>query len=604
MLKKSRGILSIGLLAALAIGLCGCDVQIDENILNTEADYSVNIALPYATVTPPPAQKEQAAALVIDTEGAVTVNDSASVLDDEISQSSGDSNYKSLRLGNTGLAVQALQTRLQELGYFSEGVSGIFDEQTESAVRRFEQTYGTMQTGVATSYMQEKLFSSDALVYASDAYNEAVVAQYTILQRGDVGSPVYALQQRLKNLGYPIDELTGIFDNETANAVMLFYEAYGLTASEVANVALQKEIYSDSAKAYHGGVSGAANASASDSLNIMEEDSVAQIQQRLIDLGYLSGEASGILDSPTQIAVKLFEEACGQLPSGAISDDIQTILASENAPSFESLSAAYSNLLEGSGGEAVSRLQARLVALGFATGSPNGEYGSATTASVKLFQAANGLEETGVATVYVQAVLYSSFALNINGETAISALPAPTAEPEVIEAVEVNVRENLGPGSTGDSVLKLQTRLTELGFVSSMTGSYDGLTSRAVTAFQTIVGCQPTGEADQPLLDFIYSSAAPNSSQIFHASVQPYRSLASGDSGDDITDLQKRLWEMGYLDKQSIKNYVGVYNDATESAIAQLQADLGYEAPDGVASAELQCYLYSEYCTLTKNESN
>lgn len=599
MLKKSHGILSIVLIAALAIGLCGCDGQIDENILNTEADYSVNIALPYATVTPPPAQKEQAAALVIDTKGAVTVNDSASVLDDEISHSSGDSNYKSLRLGNTGLAVQALQTRLQELGYFSEGVSGIFDEQTESAVRRFEQTYGTMQTGVATSYMQEKLFSSDALVYASDAYNEAVVAQYTILQRGDVGSPVYALQQRLKNLGYPIDELTGIFDNETANAVMLFYEAYGLTASEVANVALQKEIYSDSAKVYRGASSAA---SASDSLNIMEEDSVAQIQQRLIDLGYLSGEANGILDSRTQIAVKLFEEACGQLPSGAISDDIQTILASDNAPAFENLSAGYSNLLEGSGGEAVSRLQARLVALGFATGSPNGEYGSATTASVKLFQAANGLEETGVATVYVQTVLYSSFALNINGETAISALPASTVEPEVIETVDVNVQENLSPGNTGDSVLKLQTRLTELGFVSSMTGSYDSLTSRAVSAFQTIVGCQPTGEADQPLLDFIYSNAAPNSSQIFHTSVQPYRSLASGDSGDDITNLQKRLWEMGYLEKQSIKNYVGVYNDATESAIAQLQTDLGYENPNGVASAELQCYLYSEYCTLKKGE--
>lgn len=600
MLKQPRGILFIGICSALCIGLCGCDAQIDENILTAEADYSVKISLPYATVTPPPAHKEQAAALVIDTEGTVTVNDSATVLDDSISGIVSDSKYKSLRQGNTGLAVQALQTRLQELGYYTAGISGIFDEETESAVRRFEQTYGTMQTGVATSYLQERLFSQEALVYGSSAYNDAVVAQYTILQRGDVGSSVYALQQRLKNLGYPINELTGIFDNETANAVMLFYEAYGLTASEIANVALQKEIYSDSAKAYEGAVF--AGTSASESLNIMEEDSVAMIQQRLIDLGYLGGEASGVLDARTQVAVKLFEEACGQLPSGTISADIQTMLASENAPVFETLAETYTNLLEGSSGEEVRSLQARLVELGFATGSPNGEYGSATTASVKLFQAANSLEETGVATVYVQTVLYSSFALNIDGETAISALPAVTPEPVVIEEVVVSVSENLGPGSTGDSVLKLQGRLTELGFVSSVTGTYDGLTGRAVSAFQTILGCQPTGEANSSLLSFIYSSAAPNTSQVFHTEVQPFRNLAVGDSGEDVTALQKQLWEMGYLDKQAVKNYVGTYNEATEASVSALQADLDYESPDGIASAELQCFLYSEYCTLSKAE--
>ena len=250
MSKRANGILTICMLGALCTLLGGCEMQIDENMLTTQADYSVNISLPYATVTPPPAQQEQAAALVIDSEGSVTVNDSATVLDNQAETGSSESNYKSLRQGNTGLAVQALQTRLQELGYFTSGVSGIFDAETEAAVRRFEQTYGTMQTGVATSYLQERLFAPDALVYASDAYNDAVVGQYTILQRGDVGSSVYALQQRLKNLGYPISELTGIFDNETANAVMLFYEAYGLTASEVANVALQKEIYSDAARPY------------------------------------------------------------------------------------------------------------------------------------------------------------------------------------------------------------------------------------------------------------------------------------------------------------------------------------------------------------------
>lgn len=592
MFERAKRLLIICLSAALCVALCGCDAQIDESLLNTQADYSVKISLPYATVTPPPAHKEEAQALVIDAEGSVTVNDSTSILQDGSDQGDSQSNYKSLRQGNTGLAVQALQTRLQELGYFTQGVSGIFDEETEGAVRRFEQTYGTMQTGVATADLQERLFSAGAVAYASEAYNAAVVSQYTILERGDVGSSVYALQQRLKNLGYPIGDLTGIYDNETANAVMLFYEAYGLTASDVANVALQKEIYADSAKPYSDGAQ--SSMSASESLNIMAEESVMKIQRRLIELGYLSGEATGQLDKNTEIAVKLFEAACGQLPSGALSSDIESMLAMETAPSFDVLTAGYTNLLEGSGGEAVEKLQARLVELGYAKGTPNGEYGSATTASIKLFQSMNGLEETGVANTYLQAVLFSSFALNIDGETAISTVPTPTEAP-VEEEPQAPVTDRLAPGSTGEAVLRLQNRLTELGFVTSITGSYDGLTSRAVAAFQACLGCEPNGVAGSGLMSFIYSAAAPNSSQVFFTEVQPFRSLSLTDSGDDVTALQKRLWELGYLEKDDIRDSVGSVNEATRQSVLNLQANLGYESPDGVASAELQCYLYSEY---------
>ncbi len=591
MSKCAKRVLLLGLTGALCAVLSGCDVQLDEQMLNAPADYSISISLPYATVTPPPAQKEEAQALVIDSEGGVIVNDSNSILQGEVAGlESSAGNYKSLRQGNTGLAVQALQTRLKELGYFTEEVSGVFDADTEAAVRRFEQTYGTMQTGVATADLQSRLFSSDALVYGSEAYNAAVVAQYRVLQRGDVGSSVYSLQQRLKNLGYPIGELTGIYDNETANAVMLFYEAYGLTASDVANVALQKELYSDSARTY--GDADSAPVSASSSMNVMNEDTVQEIQQRLIDLGYLSGSADGVLDRRTEIAARLFEEACGQLSSGEMGSDLQALLSVENAPSFDTFSARYANLIEGSSGESVSRLQERLVELGFASGSATGEYGSATTASVKLFQGKNGLEETGVASVYTQAVLYSTFALNIDGETAISTVPAATAAPEAPAVEEAATR--LAVGSTGETVLRLQQRLTELGFVSSVTGNYDNLTGRAVSSFQASIGCDPDGVATEALQAFLYSSAAPYNGLRFYDAVQPYHSLSTGDSGDEVTALQKRLWELGLLDKEDIRDSVGTYNEATALAVTALQESIGYESPNGVASAELQCYMFSD----------
>lgn len=582
-------------LMCLVGALSGCSGPIDEDVLSTQADFSIDIALPYATATAAPMEQEQAQALVIDSEGGVTLNDPASILQGE-ARSNSEDKYNSLRLGNTGLAVQALQKRLQELGYYSADVSGVFDANTETAVRRFEQTYGTMQTGVATADLQRRLFATNALVYGSEAYNSAVIAQYRVLQRGDVGSSVYALQQRLRNLGYPLSNLTGIFDNETANAIMLFYEAYGLTASDVASVALQRELYSDNARTY----GGANVSSASDSLNILDEDRVRAIQQRLIELGYLNGEASGVQDSATQLAVKLFEEACGQLPSGTLNQNMLTLLQSDSAPGIETLSGHYTNLLEGSSGDAVLRLQNRLVQLGFAVGVPTGSYGAATTASLRLFQQANGLADTGVASSYVQAVLYSSFALNISGETVGASTPEPTAEPTPVPEAPAETRApgaylELSMGSSGDSVLRLQQRLNELGYEISTDGSFDELTQRAVSSFQSALGREPNGVASSDLQLMLYSDAAPPTGITFFDSVQPFRKLSLGDTGDDVTYLQRKLYNLGYLARAGVENSIGTFNEATQQAVAAFQTDIGYENIDGVASAELQCFLHSRY---------
>ena len=271
--------------------------------------------------------------------------------------------------------------------------------------------------------------------------------------------------------------------------------------------------------------------------------------------------------------------------------DLLALLSSENAPTFDTSFARYANLIEGSSGESVSQLQARLVELGFAKGSPTGDYASATTASVKLFQGKNGLEETGVADVYTQAVLSSSFALNLDGETAISTVPAATAAPQ---APVAGGAARLSVGSTGEDVLRLPHRLTELGFVSSVTGTFDNLTGRAVSAFQASIGRDPDGVATEALQAFLYSNAAPYNGTRFYDAVQPYRSLSSGDSGDDVTALQKRLWELGFLEKEDVRDSVGSFNEATARAVTALQESIGYESPDGIASAELQCYMYSE----------
>ena len=142
----------------------------DENILDTQINTAVDIQVPYPTATPLPDYLNVPNAIVIDSDGNVTLND-RSVIEGNF-QSARDqeeqTEYRSLSLGSTGIAVQALQSRLKELGYFTGDVSGVFDNATEVAVKRFEQTYGTMQTGVATVKLQLKLFASNAPAYNTE----------------------------------------------------------------------------------------------------------------------------------------------------------------------------------------------------------------------------------------------------------------------------------------------------------------------------------------------------------------------------------------------------------------------------------------------------
>ena len=365
----------LGALTLLAAGLClaltGCGTVVDEEILNTQANTSVDIRMPYATATPLPDYLQVPNAIVIDSEGNVTLND-RSVIEGDF-QSARDqeeqTEYRSLSLGNTGIAVQALQQRLKELGYFTGDVSGLFDSATENAVRRFEQTYGTMQTGVATAKLQLKLFSDSAPAYGTQEYDDAVVSQYTVLRPGTVGSSVYALQQRLKNLGYPISSLTGVFDDQTGQCVQLFYAAYGLPASDVANVAMQKELYADTAVSYDPSIQVTVTLPPEAAVlpeGIIPDDDMAdestaialgnsgtrvmQIQQRLIALGYMpSGGDTGVFDESTQNAVNRFLDAIGRTGNGMLTLDMQEFLLSDRAPEYggASIIANYTDLSAG-----------------------------------------------------------------------------------------------------------------------------------------------------------------------------------------------------------------------------------------------------------------
>ncbi len=625
----------IGALALLAAGTClllsGCGT-IDEDFLNTEADTSVQINVPYATATPLPERMNAPEAIVIDPDGNVTLND-VSVIEGDFQSAREQvehTEYRSLSLGNTGIAVQALQLRLRDLGYFTGDVSGLFDADTEAAVKRFEQTYGTMQTGVATAKLQLKLFASTAPAYGTEEYNSAVISQYAVLRPGAVGSSVYALQQRLKNLGYPLTDLTGVFDEETGQCVRLFYAAYGLASSDVANVAMQRELYADTAKAYDPSIQILSTLSpdeAAQQASIVMPDGteaddetaialgssgtrISQIQQRLIALGYMEGgEDTGVFDQATQEGVNRFLSAIGRQPNGMLTTDMQQFLLSESAPAFggEAAISEYQNLNIGDSGEAVMNLQRRLVELGYANGTPNGEYGQATISAVAFYQQCNGMDPDGLASVWLQTVLFSDDALTYD-QTQMAAQDAegvvePTPTPDPAAAADADTLYfNLVVGSTGSAVTALQSRLVELGYLQSASGVYDEATRDAVIRFQGVLGVEPNGEASASMQRYVFSKAAPGADVAFEATGDSYTPLRPGDTGDEVTNLQKRLWELGFLDKKDVEDSVGEYNDATRMAVTSAQLKMGYGSADGTAGVEFQSFLFSKYGDLLKEK--
>ena len=154
-------------------------------------------------------------------------------------------------------------------------------------------------------------------------------------------------------------------------------------------------------------------------------------------------------------------------------------------------------------------------------------------------------------------------------------------------------------GATGADVLRLQNRLSELGYSPSTGGRYDNLTAFAVVRIQRILALTETGGADMHLQLFAYSNAAPESgSSLTHSQYEDtmslLRDLQMNDSGDDVFNLQKRLWEFGLLTRDSIADSVSTYNEATAEAVREAQQKLNYETADGLASAALQSYLFSD----------
>ena len=126
----------------------------------------------------------------------------------------------------------------------------------------------------------------------------------------------------------------------------------------------------------------------------------------LLTGGYYDSIPSASYNAAAISAIKRFQSACGMTQTGIADQNMLRIIYSGYAPVSELL---YKTLSKGEKSDYVSRLQARLYALGYLskTGSLTGEYTDTTASAVKLFQNASGITATGKADPATLKALYS-----------------------------------------------------------------------------------------------------------------------------------------------------------------------------------------------------
>ena len=533
--------------------------------------------------------------------------------------------YQVLQSGAESSHVIALQEALIELGYLKGSADGIYGSGTAQAVMTFQRINDYPITGIADANLQAFIFNGKPKNASGvkTTVKTLPVIEGVNVTTGDKGVIVRTIQSKLRELGYYTGSVTGTYDSATAKAVKAFQKKNGLTADGVCGSSTQAILL-------HGnGLSASATATPKPTATPTPlptfktpTDTVRQgdkgnnatlVQQRLIDLGYLSGKADGIFGSDSVKALKAFQRKNGLTADGAAGERTYEVLFSHLAipasapqtlapistpaptpvPTYAPITKDnVVTIRQGVKGEAVLRLQQRLTQLGYYNSIMDGTCKADDAAAIRTFQRLNGLDVDGVAGYDTQVKLYSSTAITYSGAMAGGSVESFTT---------------LKKGMSGTAVKEMQARLISLGYLS---GTPDGIygtgTAEAVYNFQKRNGLVRDGVAGPKTLAKIYSlsavAPAPTATPTVKpttppASIQTAITLRKGDANESVRQMQQRLISLGYLN--GIAD--GKFGTQTYRAVKEFQKANALTA-DGVAGKQTLAKLNS--VNATGNGSN
>ena len=480
--------------------------------------------------------------------------------------------------------MTALQSALAELGYLEEeDVDGKFGSKTEEALKVFQKRNGLTRDGIASQDLQLKLYEDtpkDTRGYRQYVRTVPPVAGAVIREKSK-GEPVTKLQTRLKELGYYKGELTGVCDEDTVAAIKLFEGKHGLVADGEMSAADQQVLYGATAMEASVVVTPSPTPTVKPPTKTLrpgdKDDEVKLLQQRLKDLGYYTGNITGVYNTATTEAVKAFQKKSSLEQDGILGPITRTVLYGVNAiyavptaipvstPTPTTTPLTPENVIvirAGSMGEVVRRLQARLQELGYYTSRLDGVYLTDDIEAVRAFQSANGLKVDGKAGYETQTALYSDSAIRGNAN---------------VTSGETALVNTLRYGSEGAEVTTLQNRLIALGYLAgSADGKFGRDTKSAVIAFQKANGLSADGVVGTDTSTRLYAS------NVVSNTVSSTQTLRVGAVSDAVRDMQNRLITLGYLENGEADGKFGV---KTSLALIEFQKANGLSA-DGVAGVK------------------
>lgn len=215
--------------------------------------------------------------------------------------------YYTITIGAKNTDVTELQQRLYELDYISKAdVDSSFGENTENAVKRFQEKNKLSVDGKVGRKTREMLYSEDAVA--------------NMFSFGDKSDEILNFQKRLKKLGYFDDEPNGTFGKKTKEAVKLFQEATGLIAD--GHIGPQTKMALNSKKAQSFAISIGAKG-----------DRVSEIQTLLKKYGYIKS-VDGYFGSATESAVRSFQKNNGLTVDGKVGKKTLEKLKSQSVKKY------------------------------------------------------------------------------------------------------------------------------------------------------------------------------------------------------------------------------------------------------------------------------
>ncbi len=430
-----------------------------------------------------------------------------------------------LKLGAKDAAVYALQTNLQDKGYFN---AKVITEKYTTALRK---AVGVFQIandikpkagyGVADDETQMRAASPDAVTYPQ--YVEKLTDAQ--LKPGGSGAYVKKAQTKLRSLGYYGGKIDSKYRSTTIKAVQDFQTANDLSTSGIADAETRAVLYSAGAKSR--AVYDAENFLTPLSIRSKNTTQVTQLQQRLAALGYYWDEPTGVFDAQTKYSVKFFQEANGFSASGTASRSVRALVNKDTAKSFDQYvtdAMKRQQLSPGcKGGVRVAVLQLQLSdkeladgkrGLGYYKGAITGLYSGSVATAVRTFQMFNNMNSkyvTGKANTATREKLLDANAISYETVCGSNTLKS-------------------GSGDS-DAVKRLQTKLKGLGYYTgSVDGVYDGAVASAVKMFQRYNGLYPTGIAYSNTLSALESDSVVSYT---NAHVEKFIEIAMSKLGKD-----------------------------------------------------------------------